>query len=118
LAESLPKRLLSKVWMAGIMGNPGLAAMDVANDMCLKASELPPMNGGPCDQFIIATALRRNAPAVTADGRFDQYGGEVLIWAAGFVGGYGCFGSSAATGQTSTQARQSPQGGVAPGETL
>ena len=66
-------------WMAGIMEHHGLAAIDVTTDICLKASELPPIHGDPCDRLIIATALLQNASVVTADKRFDQYGVEVLI---------------------------------------
>ena len=66
-------------WMAGIMEHHGIAAIDVSIDICLKASELPPIHGDPCDRFIIATALQQNAFVVTADKRFHQYGVEVLI---------------------------------------
>jgi PIN domain nuclease of toxin-antitoxin system len=61
------------------MEHHDLAAIDVTPDICLKASELPPIHGDPSDRFIIATALLRNAPVVTADKRFDQYGVEAQI---------------------------------------
>ena len=66
-------------WMAGIMEHHGIAAIDLTIDICLKASELPPIHGDPCDRFIIATALLQNTPVVTADKRFHPYGVEVLI---------------------------------------
>lgn len=66
-------------WIAGIMDHHGIAAIDLTVDICLRASELPPIHGDPCDRFIIATALLQNAPVVTADKRFGQYGVEVLI---------------------------------------
>jgi PIN domain nuclease of toxin-antitoxin system len=66
-------------WMAGIMEHHGIAAIDVSIDICLKASELPPIHGDPCDRFIIATALLQSTPVVTADQRFHRYGVEVLI---------------------------------------
>jgi PIN domain nuclease of toxin-antitoxin system len=53
--------------------------MDLTIDICLRASELPPIHGDPCDRFIIATALQQNAFVVTADKRFHQYGVEVLM---------------------------------------
>jgi len=66
-------------WVAGIMEHHGIAAMDLTIDICLRASELPPIHGDPCDRFIIATALQQNAFVVTADKRFHQYGVEVLM---------------------------------------
>jgi PIN domain nuclease of toxin-antitoxin system len=61
------------------MEHHGIAAIDLTIDICLRASELPSIHGDPCDRFIIATALHQNAPVVTADKRFHQYGVEVLI---------------------------------------
>jgi PIN domain nuclease of toxin-antitoxin system len=66
-------------WIAGIMEHHGIAAIDLTVDICLRASELPPIHGDPCDRFIIATALLKNTPVVTADKRFQQYGVDVLI---------------------------------------
>jgi PIN domain nuclease of toxin-antitoxin system len=56
-----------------------IAAIDLTTDICLKASELPPIHGDPCDRFIIATALMNNTPIVTTDKRLYQYGVEVLF---------------------------------------
>ena len=66
-------------WMAGIMEHHEIAAIDLTSEICLRASELPPIHGDPCDRFIIATALLKNAPVVTADKHFHQYGVDVLI---------------------------------------
>jgi PIN domain nuclease of toxin-antitoxin system len=44
----------------------------------MKAVDLPPVHKDPCDRFIISTALIRNLPVVTADGRFSDYGVEVI----------------------------------------
>jgi PIN domain nuclease of toxin-antitoxin system len=66
-------------WLAGVMEHHEIATIDLTTDICLKASELPPIHGDPCDRFIIATALMNNTPIVTADRRFHQYGLEVLI---------------------------------------
>jgi PIN domain nuclease of toxin-antitoxin system len=66
-------------WIAGVMEHHEIAAVDLTTAICLKASELPPIHGDPCDRFIIATALMNNTPIVTADKRFRQYGVEVLI---------------------------------------
>ncbi len=65
-------------WMAGIRQHHAISTVDVTNDICMRASELPPIHGDPCDRFIIATALLQNAPVVTADKRFESYGVEVL----------------------------------------
>jgi PIN domain nuclease of toxin-antitoxin system len=48
-------------------------------DICITASELPLIHKDPCDRFIIAAALSRNLPVVTADQRFAEYGVEVWI---------------------------------------
>jgi PIN domain nuclease of toxin-antitoxin system len=66
-------------WIAAIMEHHGIAAIDLTVDICLRASELPPIHGDPCDRFIIATALMKKTPVVTADKRFHQYGVEVLM---------------------------------------
>jgi PIN domain nuclease of toxin-antitoxin system len=65
-------------WLSGIMEHHDIAAVDLSAAICLKASELPPIHRDPCDRLIIATALLKNAPVVTADSRFKPYGIEVL----------------------------------------
>ena len=47
-------------------------------EMCLLASELPPIHKDPCDRFIIAAATLRGMPVVTTDRRFAEYGVNVL----------------------------------------
>lgn len=47
-------------------------------EMCLHASALPPIHKDPCDRFIIAAAILRGMPVVTADRRFAEYGVNVL----------------------------------------
>jgi PIN domain nuclease of toxin-antitoxin system len=63
----------------GRLWDYGISAIDVTIDICLRASELPPIHADPCDRFIIATALLQNTSVVTADKRFQQYGVEALI---------------------------------------
>lgn len=65
-------------WLSGIMEHHDIAAVDLNAAICLKASELPPILRDPCDRLIIATALSKNAPVVSADSRFKPYGIEVL----------------------------------------
>ena len=47
-------------------------------EICLLATELPPIHKDPCDRFIIAAARLRNMPVVTSDRRFADYGISVL----------------------------------------
>jgi PIN domain nuclease of toxin-antitoxin system len=47
-------------------------------EMCLMASQLPPIHKDPCDRFIIAAAKLRSMPVVTTDRRFAEYGIKVL----------------------------------------
>jgi PIN domain nuclease of toxin-antitoxin system len=66
-------------WLEGIVEHHGLSLIDLDLTTCIKAVELPPVHQDPCDRFIIATALLRRLPVVTADRRFQAYGVEVLI---------------------------------------
>jgi PIN domain nuclease of toxin-antitoxin system len=47
-------------------------------EICLLASELPPIHKDPCDRFIIAAAIVRGMPIVTTDRRFAEYGVNAL----------------------------------------
>jgi PIN domain nuclease of toxin-antitoxin system len=47
-------------------------------EMCLMASQLPPIHKDPCDRFIIAAAKLQSMPVVTSDRRFAEYGIKVL----------------------------------------
>jgi PIN domain nuclease of toxin-antitoxin system len=66
-------------WFDGIVKHQRLSVISLDLRICLKATELPPIHGDPCDRFIIATALLRKVPVVTADTRFQKYGVEVLM---------------------------------------
>ena len=47
-------------------------------EVCVAATELPPIHKDPCDRFIIAAASIHHLPVVTADPRFREYGVEVI----------------------------------------
>lgn len=66
-------------WFDGIVKHQRLSVIGLDLRICLKATELPPIHGDPCDRFIIATALLSKVPVVTADTRFQKYGVEVLM---------------------------------------
>ncbi len=55
-----------------------LAVQPLDWDVCIAATELPPLHKDPCDRFIIATAKMRHMPVVTSDPSFAAYGIEVF----------------------------------------
>lgn len=66
-------------WFERIVEHHAISIIDIDTDICLKSTELPDIHRDPCDRFIIATALIRKLPVVTADQRFQEYGITVLI---------------------------------------
>jgi PIN domain nuclease of toxin-antitoxin system len=65
-------------WFRRIVEHHGLAVLPLGWEVCLAATELPPLHKDPCDRFIIATAKLRRLRVVTADPRFRDYGVEVV----------------------------------------
>jgi len=65
-------------WIDEMIGHHQLDVIDLDLEISINAVDLPPIHKDPCDRFIIATALTRNLPVVTADRRFADYGIEVL----------------------------------------
>jgi len=65
--------------MEKVLNHHGIDVIDLDLAICMKAAALPPIHKDPCDRFIIATALLRGLPVVTADTRFTGYGITVLI---------------------------------------
>jgi len=65
-------------WINEIIAHHRIDVIGLDLEVCIKATELPPIHKDPCDRFIIATALTHNLPVVTADNRFVAYGVEVL----------------------------------------
>lgn len=68
-----------KDWFREILKHHDIAVIDLDKDICIKATELPDIHRDPCDRFIIATALIKQLPVITADRRFQEYGVTVFI---------------------------------------
>ncbi len=66
-------------WISEILRHHQIDIIGLNLDICIKATELPPIHRDPCDRFIIAKALIRKIPVVTADKRFARYGVKVMI---------------------------------------
>ena len=68
-----------KDWFREILKHHDISVIDLDKDICMKATELPDIHKDPCDRFIIATALVKKLPVITADKRFQEYGVTVYI---------------------------------------
>jgi PIN domain nuclease of toxin-antitoxin system len=68
-----------KSWFQKLIKHHHIEVIDLDWDICIKATELPDIHKDPCDRFIIATALIKQLPVVTADKRFEAYGVQVYI---------------------------------------
>ena len=66
-------------WLHEILAHHQIEIIGLNLEICIKATELPPIHKDPCDRFIIATALVNEMPVVTADQRFAAYGVKALI---------------------------------------
>lgn len=66
-------------WIYEITTHHQIEIIGLDLEICLKATELPPIHKDPCDRFIIAAALTMNLPVVTADQRFAAYGVDVIL---------------------------------------
>ncbi len=65
-------------WLEAVLEHHDISVAELDLDVCVKATQLPPIHKDPCDRFIIATAMQMKVPVVTTDGRFAEYGIEVL----------------------------------------
>ena len=61
-------------WVRTVVLHHDLTVVPLSMDICLAATELPPVHRDPCDRFIIATALLLDCPVVTRDRNFEAYG--------------------------------------------
>jgi PIN domain nuclease of toxin-antitoxin system len=68
----------AREWFESVVEHHQLAVIPLDWDVCIAATELPPLHKDPCDRFIIATAKMRHLAVVTADPSFRAYGLEVL----------------------------------------
>lgn len=65
-------------WLSLAMEFHQLEVIELDVEICLRASQLPPIHKDPCDRFIIAAAQLRRMPVVTRDRRFAEYGIKVV----------------------------------------
>ena len=65
-------------WWDGVVAHHRLEVLPVDAHVAMRATGLPPIRRDPADRFIIATAELHGAAVVTADGRFAEYGLELL----------------------------------------
>lgn len=65
-------------WLDTVLAHHRIAVIGLDLEICLAATEPPPIHKDPCDRFIIATALTRDLPLVTADTRVAAYGVRVF----------------------------------------
>jgi len=66
-------------WFNEILLHHHIDTISLGQEICFKAAELQPIHNDPCDRFIIATALIRKLPVVTADRRFSEYGITIIM---------------------------------------
>jgi PIN domain nuclease of toxin-antitoxin system len=65
-------------WLSLAIEFHQLEVIELDVEICLLASQLPPIHKDPCDRFIIAAAQLRGMPVVTTDRRFTEYGIKVF----------------------------------------
>ena len=63
-------------WLQKMSQRYALTEVPIDSALCLAAVGLPNHHHDPFDRFIIAAAKRLEAPVVTIDPRFQQYGVE------------------------------------------
>ena len=69
----------TREWLDEIVSHHDLSVVPLTLDVCVAATELPPIHRDPCDRFIIATAKLNAWPVVTADAIFRDYGINVIV---------------------------------------
>lgn len=65
-------------WFAAVVDHHAVETHPLDWDVCLAATQLPPIHKDPCDRFIIATAKKLGLPVLTTDPKFAAYGIEVI----------------------------------------
>ena len=61
-------------FVADLKEQYGLAAIPLADDIMIRAAQLPDFHKDPADRIIIATSLAHNLTVITGDSKFPQYG--------------------------------------------
>ena len=65
-------------WLERAIDHHSLSVIALDLRLCIDAANLPPIHSDPCDRLIIATARRHGFVVVTKDGRFEEYGMQVI----------------------------------------
>ena len=65
-------------FVADLKEQYGLAAIPPADDIMIRAAQLPDFHKDPADRIIIATSLAYDLTVVTGDGKFPQYGVKTI----------------------------------------
>jgi len=65
-------------FLADLASQYGIESIPPTDDIMIRAAQLPDYHKDPADRIIIATALARSLPVVTGDGKFKQYGVQVI----------------------------------------
>jgi len=66
-------------WIEAVLAHHRIAVVPMDQQVCVAATELPPVHADPCDRLIIATARMNRWPVATADSLLAQYGVDV-VW--------------------------------------
>lgn len=67
-------------WYPLALRTHGIAELPLTGDLCIRAAELPPVHGDPCDRFIVATAMAHGLDIVTPDPFIRRYPGVRVVW--------------------------------------
>ena len=65
-------------FLADLAQQYGIESIPPTDDIMIRAAQLPEYHRDPADRIIIATALVHSLPVVTGDGKFAQYGVQVI----------------------------------------
>ena len=65
-------------WFENVVEHHGLTVLGLELDVCIAAAQLPPIQGDPCDRFIVAAAKQHDLTVVTSDKGFEKYGLKVI----------------------------------------
>lgn len=68
-----------ETWLNGICRSPKIRIQEITPDIALKSVDLA-MHKDPADRLIVATALCRNLPLITADSKIRDSGLVQTVW--------------------------------------
>lgn len=66
-------------WFSTLKSEYGISVLQMTEAIALKAATLPFLHRDPAGRFIIATAMLKELPIVTADRRYADYGMQTII---------------------------------------